>query len=454
MQKKHKSGVLHRFQAVFMEIFGLSAGVSLLASLLSLVVVAAAVFWFFHSAPPRTLIITGGPPGSSSETNAIRYQKFLEGSGVTLKILPSAGSEENLTRLQDPSFKVDIGFVQTGTINKDQGPHAPRIVSLGSLNYQPMLIFYRGAPLQLLSQLKAKRLVIGPPGSGERELALSLLAANGISSNSATFVNLDSVAAAKALDTGDVDVLFLMGDSASRDVIRSLLRSQEIHLYDFIQADGYVRQFTNMSKLVMPRGSIDLGKDIPDHDVALVGPTIELLAREGLHPALSDLLLEAAREIHGKPGIFRHADEFPSAMEHAFPISPDAARFLKSGQKKFFYRFLPFWLASLTDRILVAFVPMILILVPGLRLVPALYRWRVQMLIFRWYRSLLALERDIRTRADAADSAPYLSRLNEIETAVSKMKVPASFAEQFYSLRGHIDYVRGRILASGPAPAK
>ena len=50
--------------------------------------------------------------------------------------------------------------------------------------FQPMMIFYRGtAPLQLLSQLKGKRLVIGAPGSGDRSLAMTLLELNGISNN-------------------------------------------------------------------------------------------------------------------------------------------------------------------------------------------------------------------------------------------------------------------------------
>ncbi|HEY3863006.1 MAG TPA: TAXI family TRAP transporter solute-binding subunit [Verrucomicrobiae bacterium] len=447
MAQQQKTEV-NRVQALLMEMFGLSAGVSWLACLVTIVAVLAAVFWFFHSAPPTTLSITSGPKGSSFESTAIKYQAILAKEGVTLQIIPSAGSDENLRRLQDPSSGVDIGFVQGGITNDPESAKASRVVSLGSISYQPMMIFYRGSTLNVLSELKGKRLVIGPPGSGDRSLALTLLETNGISSNSATFVDLDSEAAAEALRGGRVDAIFLMGDSASSQVMRSLLISRDIHLYDVIQADAYIRRFTYLSKLDLPRGSIDFGQDVPDHDVQLIAPTVELLARPSLHPALTDLLLETAKHVNGKASLLRRQDEFPAPMEHGFPISGDAARFYKSG-KRFFYRYLPFWLASLVNRIVVAFVPMIVVLVPALRLIPALFRWRMRTRIFHWYRSLLALEKDVQTTAVKTEPEKLLGRLDEIEIAVNKMKVPASFAEQFYGLRGHIGFVRDRILHDG-----
>jgi hypothetical protein len=272
------------------------------------------------------------------------------------------------------------------------------------------------------------------------------LGLNGISNNaSATFVDLDAAAAAKALSEGAVDAVFLMGDSASVEVIRDLLHRQDVHLYDVTQAEGYVRRITYLNKLTLPKGSVDFGNNIPDHDVLLIGPTVELLARFDLHPALSDLLLEAAQRVNGTAGLFRHKGEFPAPLEHDFPLSADALRFYKSG-KGFLYRYLPFGMASLVNRILVAFVPMVVVLVPGLRLIPAVYRWRIRMRILRWYRSLLALEREVQTQHAQTHPERFLSRLDQIEGAVNKMKVPTSFAAEFYGLRGHIGFVRDRIL--------
>jgi len=167
------------------------------------------------------------------------------------------------------------------------------------------------------------------------------------------------------------------------------------------------------------------------------------VARKELHPALCDLVLQAAQEAHGRATLFQHKGEFPARMDDEIPFSDDAARFYKSGAK-FFYRYLPFWLASLTSRILVVFVPVIVILIPILRSLPHLYRWRNQTRIYRWYRALLLLEKELNREPDAARRRQLLQRLDEIEKEVHKMKVPAFLADQFYGLRGHIALVRER----------
>ena len=74
-----------------------------------------------------------------------------------------------------------------------------------------------------------------------------------------------------------------------------------------------------------------------------------------------------------------------------------------------------------------------------------LYKWRIKLGIFRWYRALLGLEKELFAQNSTQRNDEFAKRLNEIEDAVNKMKVPASFADQFYGLRGHIDYVRERL---------
>jgi TRAP-type uncharacterized transport system substrate-binding protein len=433
------------------ENFGLNPKIALAVVLCSAVLLASTVFWFFYSAPPTTITITSGPAGSSFETNAIQYAKILARNGVTLKILPSEGSTENLERLSDRSTKVDVGFVLVGPASDNTNGN---LMSLGSISYQPLLIFYRSeAPISLLSEMKGKRLAIGAEGSGARSLALALLALNGIGTNDATsLLDVDATAAANGLLDRTVDAVFLMGDSASPQIMKRLLLTPDIRLFNFSQADGYTRRIAYLNKLEIPMGSIDFGKNIPSQDVYLVGPTVELLARPDLHPALSDLLLEAAQEVHGGAKLFQHKGEFPAPLAYNFRISPDANRFYKSG-KKILYRSLPFWLASLVNRVLVSFVPLIVVAVPLVRAIPALYKWRMRLLIFRRYRSLLSLERESLAPMAAEQRSRMLHRLDEIEHAVNKMKVPASFADQFYSLRGHIDFVRARLGVGDASPA-
>ncbi len=437
--------VFSRALTTFTETFGLSRLAAVGAMIFIGLVVVTAVFWFVWSAPPRTLVISSGPPGSTYERVAESYREILASNGVALKILPSQGSIENLQRLSDPSMRVDIGFVQAGETNDGSGA---QLVSLGSIAYQPLLIFYRSTtPVNLLSDFAGKRLAIGPEGSGTRTLALTLLQTNGISPGGNTaLLDLDTGAAAQALLAGQVDAVFLMGDSASAQTMRTLLRAPGVQIYDFVQADAYTRRFGYLNKLSLPRGSIDFGKDEPSHDINLIGPTVELIARAKLNAALSDLLLEAAREVHGNATLLQRRGEFPAPIEHEFKISPDAARYYKSG-KSFLYRSLPFWLASLLNRVLVAFVPMLLVLIPGLRLIPTAYKWRIQLRIYRWYRNLLKVERELHGEVTPQKREELEQRLDHIELSVKQMRVPASFAGQFYGLREHIGFVRGRLAS-------
>jgi len=246
--------------------------------------------------------------------------------------------------------------------------------------------------------------------------------------------------------------VFLMSDSTSRQTLLRLLRAPGVQLMSFEQADAYTRRFNYLNKLRLPEGAIDFSKNLPPRDVWLIGPTVELVARPGLNAAVSDLLLEAASQVHGKASLFQNQGEFPAPLVHEFTISADALRYYKSG-KTFLYRKLPFWIASLVNRVLVAFVPIVLVLIPGLRLIPTAYKWRTQLRIHRWYRKLLVLEREVVREQPPAKEETLLRRLNEIETVVTHMKVPASFASQFYSLREHIDYVRERLAARARPPA-
>ncbi len=421
----------------------MSRPAAVLTVLFIIAVLVAAVYWSIHSAPPRTLTISAGPPGSSYERYAQKYRDALGSNGVTLNILSSEGSVENLQRLSDPKFQVDIGFVQTGESDAQSNENGAQLFSLGSIAHQPLMIFYKNeTPVNFLSGFAGKKLAIGPEGSGTRKLALTLLATNGLSSGGGTtFLDLDTDAAAKGLTDGSVDAVFLMGDSASTQTLRTLIHTPGVQLFSFVQADAYTRKYNYLNKLLLPEGCIDLGKDIPAHDVNLVGPTVELVSRASLHPALCDLLLETARGVHGNASLLQHRGEFPAPLEQDFKISEEASRYYKSG-KGFLYRSLPFWLASLVNRIVVAFVPVVLLLIPGLKLIPAAYKWRIQLRIYRWYRGLLRLEREL----DSAGKREELrKRLDKIEQSVNGMKVPASFASQFYGLREHIGFVRGRL---------
>src|SRR5437762_1231418 len=171
--------------------------------------------------------------------------------------------------------------------------HANDLMSLGSVFYVPVLVFYRAPqPLSLLSELAGKRIAIGREGSGARVLAETLLKANGIEAGGKSkLVDLEGKASQDALVKGNVDAAFVMGDSATPATMRDLIHTTGIRLFDFVQGDAYVGRFRYLTKLELPPGSLDLGKNAPAQTLTMVAPTVELIARTSLHPALSGMLI-------------------------------------------------------------------------------------------------------------------------------------------------------------------
>ncbi|RKP47700.1 TAXI family TRAP transporter solute-binding subunit [Pararobbsia silviterrae] len=411
--------------------------------LIAFVLIAVALFvWLVDPAPPSTLTISAGPRDSSFMAYANQYREILARNRIRLVVLPSEGSLENLHRLLDPNQKVDLALVAGGVGN---GLDTSSLMSLGNMFYSPIIVAYRGPAATRLSALEGKRVAIGRPGSGTRVTALDLLKSSGIEPGGSTeLLPLDGDAAVQAMLDGTIDAAILNSDSATRPAMLRLWHHPGISVMDFEQVESYTRLFPYLSEVDLTPGVLDLGRDEPDHTIHLISPTVQLVARQTLHPALSDLLVEAAQEVHGTAGILQHAGEFPNATVHDYRISSDAVRYYKSG-KGFLYGELPFWLASVVDRMLVFLVPVIVLLFPAFRLVPAIYRWRVRSRIYRWYGSLIAIERRAYDNATETQRAQLLHELDDIEGAINRMKMPLAHADAFYVLREHVNFVRRRL---------
>lgn len=438
--KRRRAGKIRaRFVAISWRDAAVSFGPIVLVALIGIWLTV----WLIRPAPPNTLTIITGPPNSNFWNTAQKYRQILARDGVTLRVLTSDGSLDNLNKLMDPKVDVDVGFVQGGLATEAA---ANTLVSLGSVSYVPVSVFYHTtAIVESLDDLRGKRVAVGVPGSGARVLALTLLKANGIvPGGSTTLLDMGGDEAAQALIGGKIDAAFLMGDSASPPTMGKLLRTPNIRLVNFTQSNAYTRRFSYLNEINIPMGVFDFGKNIPPQDIKLIAPTAELLARDDLHPALSDLLIEAAKEVHSKASVLQKAGEFPAPLAHEYRISDDATRYYKSG-KSFVYRMLPFWLASLLDRTLVILLPIILLLIPGFRLVPLLYGWRIKSRIYKWYGALIALERGGQPESEE-ESTQMLQQLDQIEESVNRLKMPLAFADQFYVLREHIVFVRNRLM--------
>jgi TRAP transporter TAXI family solute receptor len=414
---------------------------------------AIAAFWlaaqFIKPAPPDQLIISTGGEGGAYQRFAARYKDALATYGITLVEKPSAGSTENLERLRNPDFEVDAAFIQGGTARPGEDDE---LVSLGDIYYEPLWIFYRDGALSggdKILDLKGKRVAIGGLGSGTNQLARELLAANGIDDKNARLIEAGGLPLVERLRKNEIDAVFAVGPTQS-SLIWMLLYTPGVRLMNLTHAEAYTRRFPYLARLTLPRGAIDLSLDIPPHDVQLVSPMATLLVREDMHPALIDLLMQAASEVHGAPGVFQKPREFPRAGHSEFPLSKEADRYYKSG-KPFLQRYLPFWAATLIDRMVVMLVPLLAVLIPLFKFAPQIYGWRVRSRIYRRYGELKFLENRVNEDPGRHTRAEWLEKLETIEKDASTIRTPLTFTDMLYTLRGHIDLVREMILRRTPA---
>ena len=414
--------------------------------------IIAAGFWyaaqFIQPAPPRRLVIATGGEGGAYQRFAAAYKPILERHGIAFVERPTAGAVENLALLRDPAEELDVAFMQGG-LGVGQDPAG--LVSLGSIYYEPLWVFYRGgAEIDRLVQLRGKRIAIGGEGSGTRGLALELLEASGAAEAPTRLLPLSGLEAVEALKQGRADAIFLVGPANSGAVWLSFF-TDGFRLMSFAQADAYVRRWPFLSKLTLPRGAIDLVRDIPASGVTLVAPVAALVAREEIHPALIDLLLQTAAEVHGPPGLFQRAGEFPNGRQVDFPLSKEAERFYASG-RRFLQRYLPFWAATLVDRLLVLLIPLIALAIPLSRILPSLYSWRVSSRIYKWYGQLKFLEEAWRRDPAARPREEWLAELDQLEARVNRIRTPLAYANQLYILREHIGLVRRYMTRAADPP--
>ncbi|GAA5183723.1 TAXI family TRAP transporter solute-binding subunit [Niveibacterium umoris] len=411
-----------------------------IAALVGALVGILLVLHYFAPMPPRTLTMTTGAPGGAYALFAERYRDALAKQGVKLVLKPSSGTIENLRRLKGVDGKADVGFLQGGIVRE---PESTDLVTLGAMYYEPMWVFVRGdLQADRVAQLRGYRIAVGAQGGGAQLLALEILAANGIPTDDPNLLPLGGDAAIAALANGKVDALITV-NGAQAPIVQKLMKMPGVRLMGFAHADAYTRLMPHLTRLTLPRGAIDLIADQPPEDLALVAPTANLVARSDLHPALVALLMQTAQEIHRAPGLFEKGNEFPAARDHELPASSEATRFYRSGPP-LLQRVLPFWAAVLVDRLIWTLLPLIAILLPALRIVPALLRWHARSRIYRWYGELKFLEEEAR-RGEAKDVPRWQTQLDAIEQRALRRKVPLAYANELYILREHIALVRGFI---------
>ena len=405
----------------------------------------AITYQFIEPAPPSKLIIAAGSKGGAYLKYAHEYQRLLARNGISLKILETAGSLENLALLD--AGKADIALMQSGVA---EAKDYPELLGIGSLYYEPLWVFTRpGFTLTNLSQLSNIKVIMGPEGSGTRQVVSQLFSDNGIEPAGLHKLELTGKAAVAALLQGRVDVLFTI-TAPSSTTVNNLLRNKSVSLVSFSRANAYTRRHSFLSKITLSQGVISLKENIPAQDVTLVAPTATLVTTENLHPALAGLMTQIISKVHGRGTLLdlkRH--QFPSSEYLDFPLSDDARRFYRRGVP-LLQRYLPFWAAIQLDRLKLMLLPFLALLLPLFKILPLTYRWRMRARIYRWYDTLQILDFEVRQSLSREAVTDFIDRLDNIENEVRRISVPLAYASELYSLRLHIDLLRRQIREMTP----
>ena len=405
------------------------------------------VMAFLYPLLPRNLVMATGVAGTGYADLGERYRQIMARQGVQLKVLSTSGTLENLAMLRSDRSGVDVALVQNGLTDPQQ---SPGLASLGTIAYVPLWIFYRGpeASREDLGHLRGIRLSVGSTGSSMRQLALELLARNGVDASNTELLSFAPAEAAARLAAGDIDAAMMLADPEA-PAIKQLLVAPDVHILSLTRAEAYVALYPFLTTVLMPAGYADLAHDRPPADVRLIAVKMSLLVRRDLQPAVQYLLLEAATQLHGRPGVFQKVGEFPAAEGTDLPLSDDARQFYKTGVP-FLQRYLPLWLAVLVEELAITLLPLVALGYPLLRMLPAAYDWTVRQRIAMLYGQLKLLELSVENQRREQPAA--LSDLESLEHRVAHLRVPSSFAHLVYGLRQDINLVRERLRQAPERP--
>ena len=423
--------------------------------LLTLVLLAGAYYLLKPTPPKRVVMATGSEQGAYAAFGK-RYAEDLKRRGIEVELRTTAGSRENLRLLHDANSGVDIAFVQGGSSESVRTPaeddQNPGVISLGSMFFEPVWIFYRtdaakkkarDGVLREIADLRGLKVNVGPRGSGIPGIVSRLLRANLMERDDIVRAQLDLVPAVTALLHGELDAVVMVSAPESQ-LVQMLLQTPGIRLYEFAQAEAYARRYRFVSPITLARGVVDLARNVPPQDVNLIAATSSLVAREDLHPALAQLFVQAASRIHGAGSWISRPGQFPTALNSEYPLARDAERYYRTGPPML-QRYLPFWLANFIERMWVALFSIAVILLPLGRVVPPLYNFRIRSRIFRWYRDLRQIEDEFARRT--APPQDLLERLEKLDGKAEHISVPLAYTDELYALRSAIHMVRKRLLA-------
>lgn len=379
-----------------------------------ILIIAVAVFLYVNPFAPKNAYLAIGQTGSSYGVIGEEFQKIFAKYGINLQLIKTDGLAQGLRNLDDPKSLVNASFITAGSsIEKEY----PDLVSLGSVQFAPIWIFYRGEKLNIDDPFEyfAKRKIgIGLPETNSNKMFRRALLANQHDAiYSKGLLELPHLESAEKLKAGELDAVFIV-DSFNAPVVQSLLQDPKIHVLSMNLADAYVKKYPFLHKLVIPRGSLNLEKVLPREDIILLGSTTNLLIEASTHPAVQWAFMLAASEF-GKfsQDFFSKPGDFPKYQDSGFPLSPVAKRFYTQGQPAVF-DYLPLWLGSIIESAWVVILAFIALIYPMFKWVMGIRSYPSKKFMYKNFIDMRDLDEDIDQAKTKEDVMALMNRLDQL----------------------------------------
>lgn len=420
---------------------------------LPVVFLAATVFvwmsWFVFPPAPNKITITSGAAEGMYHQHAQRYAEYFKKHGLEAEVLTSAGSAQNIERLRDTEHPAQVGFVQGGFGQLERvkaGGKNTGIQILANVDIEPVWVFSRVANLDSLLQLPGLRVSIGAPGSGSRVMALQLLAQVRLEPKDLQIFDVAGMAAAKALEQGQLDVAIFVA-AAKAPIVKTMLRIPGVHLVQLKHSTALTERLPYLSPRLVAQGMLDDTTAQPTRDMMLLTTLASVVVSENLHPALKRLTTAAAMEIHNEATVLSRAGEFPTLKQADFSSAPEARHILLHGLP-WIEQKLSLGMAQWFWRLLFLALPLVLLAWLVCTVVPAYLRWQLESRINRWYGELKFIEHDMeQAKLTGLEVIRVDTHLHAMDTAMAKFEAPQDFMQRLYMLRQHFNFVRQKLSA-------
>lgn len=410
---------------------------------------AWALFRFLDPAPPRHLVMVTGSESGGYHQFGLALRGKLAEQGLTLEVLSTSGSMENLQRLTEGSAEVQLGLIQSGTTRLLESSQLAGLESLGAIYHEPLWLFQRrGTGISRLTDLFEHRVSVGAEGGGTWAVVSSLISQLGEHAGEQALATgqwqqLAAGASLKALQAGELDAAFFVLPVHNSTISR-LLVDPEMELVSLEQTAALAARLSFLERLELPQGLLDLQRDIPPQSSELLSPVATLVINEHFHPALASLVLSSAADVLRDGSLLDAPGQFPSATPAELPLSAEASYYHERGVP-LLQRYLPFWIASIVDRYVVLLIPFIAIMLPLVKSMGPLYAWRMRARVYRWYAHLRRVDRLIHSGGIGQVLDEEIESLLRLEDELTLVDVPLSYAHELYTLHLHVRYMINRL---------